>query len=100
MAYKRRKEIVEKQLKEHNQLKNQNKRINTTNSSNQVEPETVTAEKSAPKCPFAVAINSESINTENKASNQNKKEDKKIVVSIQSNEEKQKESVLSINAIL
>ena len=91
MAYKRRKEIVEKQIKEHNQAK-------------------LNASPSVPnKCPFsskkvsenpaeigndAIKETDASASNENKSTSNDNKPNKKVTVTIQTNEEKIKENLL------
>ena len=80
LAYKKRKETVENQIKEHNQAK-----LNTTKEN--------TANKS--KCPFSEQ-KSTSLpeNTNQTETSNDPKSNKKVVVSIQTNEEKSKENLL------
>jgi hypothetical protein len=107
MAYKRRKQQVEQQIKEHNQAK-LNKQHQTSNNANT--KLNTNQEDSSSKCPFAAQLTSnvEStatlVTTNNEANsntNENKEQassdfklDKKVTVSIQSNEEKLKENIL------
>lgn len=85
MAYKRRKEIVENQIKEHNQAKIQ------------------AQSKGAAKCPVTnngavkntTETNNNSENNNDKGAKSSKQDNKKIVVSIQTNEEKSKENIMT-----
>jgi len=75
LAYKKRKETVENQIKEHNQAK-----LNTANKS---------------KCPFSEQKSSSlPENTNQTETSNDPKSNKKVVVSIQTNEEKSKENLL------
>ena len=81
MAYRRRKEAVEKQIKEHNQAKS---KPATDELGSQAEM--IATQQVSLKCPF---------NGGGGANPQEEfKMNKKVVVSIQTNEEKLKESVL------
>ena len=83
MAYKRRKEIVESQIKEHNLSK----------------VKAQSEAKSLKKCPMSIDSTEDETPKSNEtipSTNEPKNTDgKKIVVSIQSNEEKTKENTMS-----
>lgn len=80
LAYKKRKETVENQIKEHNQAKLNTAKENTANKS---------------KCPFSEQKSSSlPENTNQTETSNDPKSNKKVVVSIQTNEEKSKENLL------
>ena len=110
MAYRRRKEAVEQQIKEHNQSKqmahkkpqtNVNNSINSKIDSN--ENQVSNNETETNKCPFKSSeknidstINKQTTNETNNETPLNQiKPNKKVVVSIQTNEDKAKENILS-----
>jgi hypothetical protein len=131
LAYRQRKEAIEKQIKEHNQAKihankNNKKDIHSKSNSNTTfhadnqkdilnqdnkDASELSFDSKTSICPFKTEINSLSDistnNADNKAKldNPNNEEDpnvlkmnKKMVVSIQTSEEKAKENILSINS--
>jgi hypothetical protein len=104
LAYKRRKEAVEQQIKEHNQAKQMAHKKPHPNSTNNVSNENQASNNSmeSNKCPFIPTENnmdSVAKPTTNEISNETPlnqlKSNKKVVVSIQTNEEKAKENILS-----
>jgi len=84
MAYKRRKEIVEKQIKEHNQAK--------LHGSQSVPNKCPFSGKKMPENP-AESVNDANKEPDDSLSNANKP-NKKVTVTIQTNEEKLKENLL------
>lgn len=93
MAYKKRKELVESQIKEHNLAKVKEK-----------SDAKASKDKSLNKCPMSVDESASQIEhqepqepkpTESTSGELKKPDGKKVVVSIQSNEEKNKENTMS-----
>jgi hypothetical protein len=104
LAYRRRKETVEQQIKEHNQAKQMAHKKPQQNVYNNINKNDENQASSEPnKCPFKSSENNldscaikSSTNEANSETPLNQmKPNKKVVVSIQTNEEKAKENILS-----